>query len=77
MATGKRRKAPPRAPKYHRLTEGKRIIIKTLRKEGLPPRCASGNGEGALPVAVLSEALRSPEDTAKGNAPPWDAASEP
>ena len=34
MAIKKRRKAPPGVPKYHRLTEEKRIIIETLRKEG-------------------------------------------
>lgn len=34
MATKKRRKTPPGAPKHHRLTEEKRIIIETLRKEG-------------------------------------------
>ena len=38
MATKERRKAPPRAPKYHRLTEEKRIIIETLRKEGYSNR---------------------------------------
>ena len=30
MATKERRKAPPGAPAYHRLTEGKRIIIAAL-----------------------------------------------
>ncbi len=34
MATKERRKAPPGVPKYHRLTEERRIIIETLRKEG-------------------------------------------
>lgn len=38
MATKERRKTPPRAPKYHRLTEEKRIIIETLRKEGYSNR---------------------------------------
>ena len=38
MATKERRKTPPRAPKYHRLTVGKRIIIETLRKEGCSNR---------------------------------------
>lgn len=38
MATKERRKAPPRAPKYHRLIEEKRIIIETLRKEGYSNR---------------------------------------
>lgn len=38
MATKERRKAPPGAPKYHRLTEGKRILIETLRKEGCSNR---------------------------------------
>ena len=34
MATKERRKTPPGAPKYHRLTDEKRIIIEALRKEG-------------------------------------------
>ena len=34
MATKKRQKAPRGAQKCHRLTEEKRIIIETLRKEG-------------------------------------------
>jgi len=34
MATKERRKTPPRAPKYHRLTDEKCIIIEALRKEG-------------------------------------------
>lgn len=38
MATKGLRKAPPGAPKYHRLTEEKRIIIETLRKEGCSKR---------------------------------------
>ena len=38
MATKERRKAPPGDPKYHRLTEEKRIIIETLRKEGCSNR---------------------------------------
>ena len=33
MAAKRRRKAPPGAPKYHRLTGEERIIIETLRKE--------------------------------------------
>ena len=33
MATTERRKTPPGAPKYHRLTDEKRIIIEALRKE--------------------------------------------
>ena len=38
MATKARRKAPPGAPAYHCLTEEKRIIIETLRKEGCSNR---------------------------------------
>ena len=38
MATKERRKTPPGAPKYHRLTDEKRIIIEALRKEG----CSNG-----------------------------------
>ena len=34
MAAKRLRKAPPGAPKYHRLTVENRIIIQTLRKEG-------------------------------------------
>ena len=56
MATKERRKTPPGAPKYHRLTDEKRIIIEALRKEGCskkhiaervgcpPPRAASPKG---------------------------------
>ena len=38
MATKERRKTPPGAPAYHRLTEEERIIIETLRKEGCSNR---------------------------------------
>ena len=34
MDTKTKRRTPPREPAYHRLTDEKRIIIETLRKEG-------------------------------------------
>ena len=34
MDTKTKRRTPPREPGYHRLTNEKRIIIETLRKEG-------------------------------------------
>ena len=34
MDTKTKRRTPPREPGYHRLTDEKRIIIETLRKEG-------------------------------------------
>ena len=76
MATGKRRKAPPRAPKYHRLTEGKRIIIKTLRKEGvfgkahgrergMPPR----DGRTGAEAQCRQERLPAQEGAGQGRPP--------
>ena len=54
MATKERRKAPPRAPKYHRLTEEKRIIIETLRKEG----CSKNHIAEALAKPSRTQAVR-------------------
>ena len=34
MDTKTKRRTPPREPAYHRLTDEKRTIIETLRKEG-------------------------------------------
>ena len=34
MDTKTKRRTPPREPGYHRLTDEKRTIIETLRKEG-------------------------------------------
>lgn len=57
MATKERRKTPPGAPKYHRLTEGKRIIIETLRKEGLSNRHIADR-VGCSPATVGRELKR-------------------
>ena len=57
MATKERRKAPPGAPKYHRLTEGKRITIETLRKEGLSNRHMADR-VGCHPATVGREPKR-------------------
>ena len=57
MAAKKRRKAPPGAPKYHRLTLEKRIIIRTLRKEGRSCRYIAGR-LGCAPSTVSRELAR-------------------
>ena len=57
MATKEQRKTPPGAPKYHRLTEWKRIIIETLRKEGLSNRHIADRG-GCSPATVGRELKR-------------------
>ena len=57
MATKERRKAPPRAPKYHRLTEEKRIIIETLRKEGCSKKHIAESA-GRHPATVGRELRR-------------------
>ena len=54
MAAKGKRKTPPRAPKYHRLTEEKRIIIETLRKEGLSLRRIADR-LGCVPSTVTRE----------------------
>ena len=57
MAAKKQRKAPPGAPKYHRLTVGKRIIIQTLRKEGRSRRYIAAK-LGCAPSTVSRELAR-------------------
>lgn len=57
MATKERRKTPPGASAYHRLTEGKRIIIETLRKEGLSNRHIADR-VGCSPATVGRELKR-------------------
>ena len=57
MATKERRKAPPGAPKYHRLTGEKRIIIETLRKEGRSCRYIAER-LGCRPSTVTRELKR-------------------
>lgn len=57
MATKERRKAPPGAPAYRRLTEEKRIIIETLRKEGCPDRHMAGE-VGCHPTTVWRKPRR-------------------
>ena len=57
MAAKRQRKAPPGAPKYHRLTEEKRIIIQTLRKEGLSLRYIAEK-IGSCPSSVSRELSR-------------------
>ena len=57
MATKRRREAPPGAPRYHRLTEEKRIIIETLRKEGCPARHMAER-VGCHPATVWRELRR-------------------
>ncbi|MBP5228415.1 MAG: IS30 family transposase, partial [Kiritimatiellae bacterium] len=54
MAAKGKRETPPRAPKYHRLTEEKRIIIETLRKEGRSCRHIAGR-IGCAPSTVTRE----------------------
>ena len=50
-------KSPPGAPRYHRLTVEKRIIIWTLRKEGRSLRHIAG-GLGCAPSTVSRELAR-------------------
>ena len=57
MAAKKRRKAPARGPKYHRLTLEKRIIIRTLRKEGRSRRYIAAK-LGCAPSTVSRELTR-------------------
>lgn len=57
MAAKERRKAPPGAPKYHRLTAEDRIIIQTLRKEGRSRRYIAGR-LGCAPSTVSRELTR-------------------
>ena len=57
MAAKKQRKAPPGAPKYHRLTVEKRIIIQTLRKEGRSRRYIAER-LGCHPSSVSRELRR-------------------
>ena len=57
MATKKLRKAPPGVPKYHRLTEEKRIIIETLRKEGCSKKHIAKRA-GCHPTTVWRELKR-------------------
>lgn len=57
MAAKERRKAPPGAPKYHRLTVENRIIIQTLRKEGRSRRYIAGK-LGCAPSTVSRELAR-------------------
>ena len=57
MAAKKRRKTPPGAPKYHRLTVENRIIIQTLRKEGRSRRYIA-EYLGCAPSTVSRELTR-------------------
>ena len=57
MATKERRKAPPGAPKYHRLTDEKRIIIEALRKEGCSKKHIAER-VGCHPTTVWRELKR-------------------
>jgi len=57
MAAKERRKAPPGAPKYHRLTVENRIIIQTLRKEGRSIRRIAAR-LGCHPSSVSRELRR-------------------
>ena len=57
MAAKKQRKAPPGVPRYHRLTEEKRIIIETLCKEGCSGRHIAGR-LGCSPSTVARELKR-------------------
>ena len=57
MATKERRKTPPGAPKYHRLTDEKRIIIEALRKEGCSKKHIAER-VGCHPTTVWRELKR-------------------
>lgn len=57
MAAKKRRKTPPGAPTYHRLTVENRIIIQTLRKEGRSRRYIA-EYLGCAPSTVSRELTR-------------------
>ena len=57
MAAKRRRKAPPGAPKYHRLTMEKRIIIEALRKEGCSKKHIAER-VGCHPTTVWRELKR-------------------
>ena len=65
MATKERRKAPPGDPKYHRLTEEKRIIIETLRKEGCSNRHIA-EMVGCSPATIGRELKRNLSKEATG-----------